>query len=102
MTGENAQVHEIPNVRVELEFSNFTSAFPTLAEQYYQHHYMHFTRYQNLLCIKMNSVKLTLNSAFVNCQKSELKGVWHFSHGVCITCKQRPVFRLRHDNLRHL
>jgi len=93
---ENAQVHGIQSVRVNLQFSNFTSAFPALAEQVYQHYYMHFTRYQNLLRIKMNSVELTLNSAFVNCQKSEPKGVWHFSHGVCITCKQCPVFKLWH------
>jgi len=90
---ENAQVPKIRSVRVNLEFSNFTSALPTLAEQYYQHHYMHFTRYQNLLCTKMNSVKLTLNSAFVYCQKWEPKGVWHFSHGVYNTSKQCLVFR---------
>jgi len=50
----------------------------------------------------MNSVKLTLNSAFVYCQKSEPKGVWHFSHGVYNISKQRPVFRLWYDNLCHL
>jgi len=32
-------------LRVNLEFSNFTSALPTLAEQYCQHHHMHYYYY---------------------------------------------------------
>jgi hypothetical protein len=51
---ENAQVPKIQSVRVNFKFSNFTSALPTLAEQYYQHQQLHkvpkFIMHQNEQC----------------------------------------------------